>query len=57
MSREAKLHDLARSITEEVTGGAHFDVGDTVEHPSGRTVKITGGSWWGTYGLSNHWII
>lgn len=44
-----------KDLTEGVLGGAPFAVGDTVPHPSGRTVKITGGQYWGTHGLSNFW--
>jgi hypothetical protein len=36
-------------------GGAPFAIGDRVKHPSGRTVEITGGQYWGTHGLSNFW--
>lgn len=45
----------AKSLTEEVLGGAPFKIGDVVKHPDGRTVKITGGQYWGEYGLSNFW--
>lgn len=47
--------DWVKNMTEEVLGGAPFKIGDTVKHPSGRTVRITGGSYWGTHGLSNFW--
>lgn len=31
-------------------------IGDVVRHPStGRTVRITGGQYWGAHGLSNFW--
>jgi hypothetical protein len=49
------LQDLAREIIEKVIGGPPFKIGDDVRHPSGRTVRITGGQYMGTYGLSNHW--
>lgn len=45
----------AKSLTEEVLGGAPFKIGDVVKHPDGRKVKITGGQYWGQYGLSNFW--
>jgi hypothetical protein len=45
----------ARELTEEVLGGPPFAIGDVVLHPSGRTVKIVGGQYWGTRGLSNFW--
>lgn len=46
---------FGQEFTESVIGGAPFKVGDTVQHPDGRKVKIIRGQWWGTYGLSNHW--
>lgn len=45
----------AKSFTESVLGGSPVEIGDKVQHPSGRQVQITGGQWWGTYGLSNFW--
>jgi hypothetical protein len=45
----------AQKLTEDVMGGAPFAIGDDVLHPSGRTVRIVGGQYWGTFGLSNHW--
>ncbi len=30
-------------------------VGEIVQHPDGRCVKITGGQYWGEYGGSNWW--
>lgn len=42
-------------LTESVLGGAPFAIGDVVTHPDGRTVKITGGQYWGEHGLSNFW--
>lgn len=50
-----RVHPLIRHITEEVTGGAPFKIGDQVRHPDGRLVEIISGQYWGTYGLSNHW--
>jgi hypothetical protein len=50
-----KVSAAIRSLTESVIGGAPFAIGDRVTHPSGRTVEITGGQYWGTYGLSNFW--
>jgi hypothetical protein len=44
-----------REIVEREMGGAPFAVGDRVKHPDGRTVEITSGQYWGTYGLSNFW--
>lgn len=44
-----------KELTEEVMGSAPFNIGDIVKHPDGYKVKIIGGSYWGNYGLSNHW--
>lgn len=50
-----QVHPMIRCMTEEVVGGAPFQVGDVVRHPDGRVVQITGGQYWGEYGLSNFW--
>lgn len=42
-------------LTEEVMGAPPFAIGDVVTHPSGHTIKIVSGQYWGEYGLSNHW--
>lgn len=52
--RTKVIQDI-RNLVEEVCGGAPFAVGDRVKHPDGRTVEITGGSYWGERGLSNFW--
>lgn len=52
---EKELRKIAREITEEVFGPAPFKIGDRVEHPSGRTVEIIGGQYWGERGISNFW--
>jgi len=49
------VENWVRELTEEVLGSAPFAVGDIVKHPDGRKVKIVGGQYWGTHGLSNHW--
>lgn len=49
------IQSWVKDLTESVMGGSPFAVGDVVKHPDGRTVKITGGRYWGTYGLSNFW--
>ena len=50
---------LGRSIWEEMLDEDNvrpLRVGDVVSHPeTGRTVRITSGQYWGTYGLSNFW--
>lgn len=55
MSNESKMREIARRITEEHFGPSPFKIGDRVEHPTGRTVEIVGGQYWGTHGLSNFW--
>lgn len=42
-------------LVENRMGPSPFAVGDTVQHPSGRTVKITDGQYWGEHGISNFW--
>lgn len=44
-----------KDMTENVMGPEPFKVGDIVQHPSGRTVKIASGQYWGERGLSNFW--
>jgi len=46
---------IAKEITESVMGGPPFEIGDIVNHPDGRKVKITEGKYWGAHGLSNFW--
>lgn len=55
MNHDVELRSLCRAITEEVSGGPPFAVGDVVTHPSGRKVKITSGQYWGDRGVSNFW--
>lgn len=45
-----------RDMVESIIGPAPMKIGDIVTHPSGRKVKIISGQFWGTYGLSNHWV-
>jgi hypothetical protein len=49
------VHNWVKRMTESVSGGQPFKVGDIVQHPSGRTVKIMDGQYWGSRGLSNFW--
>ena len=49
------ISEMAKRLTEEVYGPAPFAVGDIVLHPDGYKVKITGGQYWGEFGLSNFW--
>lgn len=55
MSYPIQMPGWCRDFCEEVGLTPPFKIGDTVRHPSGRTVRIIGGQYWGTYGLSNHW--
>lgn len=50
-----RVAEWVRKLTESVTGGAPFAVGDVVRHPDGHPVKIISGRYWGTYGVSNWW--
>jgi hypothetical protein len=50
-----QVHPGIVEMTEKVMGGSPFKVGDVVKHPDGYDVKITGGQYWGTYGISNFW--
>lgn len=49
------VRQWVKDMTEDVMGGPPFKVGDRVKHPSGRTVEIVSGQYWGEHGLSNHW--
>lgn len=49
------VEDWVKELTEEVCGPAPFMIGDIVGHPDGRIVRIVGGQYWGTHGLSNYW--
>jgi len=41
---------------QDLVGGEHLEIGMVTKHPeTGKTVKITGGQYWGEYGLSNFW--
>ena len=54
MSR-TQVAEWVQELTEEVFG-PHLEIGMVVQHPrTGKTVKITDGRYWGTYGLSNFW--
>jgi hypothetical protein len=50
MSNETKMREIARQITEEHFGPSPFEIGDRVEHPSGRIVEIFGGQYRGSHG-------
>jgi hypothetical protein len=45
--------EVDATIKRDYTDPSKMKIGDVVTHPSGRTVKIIGGAYWGTYGLSN----
>lgn len=45
-----------QELVEGVFGKPTLEVGMIITHPkTGKLVKITGGSYWGTYGVSNFW--
>ena len=49
------LRRLAQEIMDDMyPEGTRLRKGMVTKHPDGRTVKIVGGSFWGKYGLSNH---
>ena len=50
-----RVEKWVRELTEEVGGSSPFKIGDRVKRPDGRTVQITGGQYWGEYGISNFW--
>jgi hypothetical protein len=54
MMDEEWMRREARRITEELMPGS-MAIGKVVQHPDGRTVKVTSGQYWGTHGLSNFW--
>lgn len=41
-------------LDREFPRGSYLEVGKAYQHPLGRLVKITGGAFWGLYGLSNY---
>lgn len=49
------MHPAIQELVESVIGGAPFAVGNTVQHPDGRAVKITGGQYYSNGRLSNFW--
>jgi hypothetical protein len=49
------VEQWVKDLTDDVFGKSMMRVGATVKHPDGRTVKITGGQYWGEYGVSNFW--
>jgi len=55
MKNNDALRAFANGMIEELKTHQRFDVGDTMRHEDGRIVRVVGGQYWGTYGLSNHW--
>lgn len=54
----SRVQPWVKNLVEDVFGNpesASFRVGKRVTHPDGRTVEITGGQFWGQFGLSNFW--
>ena len=48
------MKSLGQIWFEAVVAPPAYKVGSVVII-DGKKAKITGGQWWGTYGLSNHW--
>ncbi len=51
---EHPLRTLARDLTEKYFP-CHMEIGKIIKHPKGYKVKVVGGQYWGTHGLSNFW--
>lgn len=50
------VNPLVKEMVEELAGPcAQWQIGMDVRHPSGRTVRLTGGQYWGRHGVSNFW--
>jgi len=49
------MESWAKEIVEGGIDGRPLRVGERVNHPDGRLVEITGGQFYGTYGVSNFW--
>lgn len=49
------VQQWVKDLTAETFGESQMEVGKRLEHPSGRTVEITKGQYWGEHGLSNFW--
>jgi len=43
------------ALTESVLGSSPLEIGKRYVHPEDGPIEVTGGQYWGTYGLSNHW--
>ena len=51
-----KVSPEMQKLVEDVFGKPPLEVGMTITNQkTGKLVKITGGSYWGTYGVSNFW--
>lgn len=55
MAHADEIRKMVRGLAEEAFGPSPFEIGDRVKHPSGRTVEIVGGAYWGEFGMSNFW--
>jgi hypothetical protein len=52
--KEDQLRQEVRRLTQEFFP-CTLAIGKVVRHPDGRMVKVIGGQYWGTHGLSNFW--
>lgn len=51
------LAAIAQQMNQELAGGSSMEIGKTLQHPDGRTVKVTSGCFLDpVYGrVSNYW--
>ena len=49
------VHQFVKDMAREVLGESKLRIGKIVKHPTMGKVKIVGGQYWGTYGVSNFW--
>lgn len=50
-----EVAQFVKDIVHEAVGPAPFRIGDVVRHPEDGMVRIVGGQYWGSRGLSNFW--
>lgn len=51
-----KVSPEIQELVEDIFGKSTLEVGVIITQPkTGKLVEITGGSYWGTYGVSNFW--
>lgn len=50
-----KVARWVQELTEKIMGGSPLEIGKRYVHPEDGAIRITGGQYWGEYGLSNFW--